>query len=258
MAHKTRIEGTGYEISGGRVLVDATGYDISEGRTLVESTGYDISFGVEISTLPIGSSVYMNVNGVRTEFIVVHSGNPDGSQYDSSCSGIWLLMKDVYEGRVWGSTDQNYSTSAVHNYLNETFLELLDTDVQGLISEVKIPYSTNTSAAYGSNGVPTRIFLLSGWEIGWDADDMPNTHADGVCLGYFKGITDNDRIAYYGGNPVAWFTRTCNPRISGAMWMCSANNGRPVSQVAGAQSGIRPAMILPSTTKVSTNGDILA
>ena len=257
MAHETRVDNTGYEISDGKVRVDGTGYEIEDGRTRAEGTGYDISFGVEISTLPVGSSVYMNVNGARTEFLVVNQGNPDSSRYDDSCNGIWLLMKDVYEGRAWGSTDQNYSTSAVHNYLNETFLSLLDADVQSLVSEVKLPFSAGASAAYGSSGVSTKIFLLSGWEIGWDADDLPNTVIDGVCLGYFKGIADYDRVAYYDGSAVTWFTRTCNPRVSGAMWMCT-HDGRSASQPAGGKSGIRPALILPSAAKVSTNGDLLA
>ena len=48
-----------------------------------------------ISTLAVGSSVYLNVGGVRKEFLVVHQGKPS-SLYDSSCNGTWLLMKDIY------------------------------------------------------------------------------------------------------------------------------------------------------------------
>lgn len=38
------IDGTKYEIKGGKCLVDGTGYAIKKGRTLVEGTGYDIGF----------------------------------------------------------------------------------------------------------------------------------------------------------------------------------------------------------------------
>lgn len=53
MAHKTRIGGTAYEISGGKTLVDGTAYSIKNGKTLVGGTAYDIGF-VPIITFYIG------------------------------------------------------------------------------------------------------------------------------------------------------------------------------------------------------------
>lgn len=50
MAHKTLINGTAYEVSGGKTLVNGTGYKIDKGRTLVNGTGYDISFLPAIGT----------------------------------------------------------------------------------------------------------------------------------------------------------------------------------------------------------------
>lgn len=44
MAHKTLINGTAYEVTGGKCLVNGTGYSIQKGRTLVNGTGYDIGF----------------------------------------------------------------------------------------------------------------------------------------------------------------------------------------------------------------------
>lgn len=44
MAHKTLVDGTAYEISGGNVKVGGTGYKISAGKTMVKGTGYNISF----------------------------------------------------------------------------------------------------------------------------------------------------------------------------------------------------------------------
>ena len=45
MAHKTLINGTAYEISGGRTLVNGTGYSIDKGKTLVGGTAYEVGFG---------------------------------------------------------------------------------------------------------------------------------------------------------------------------------------------------------------------
>ena len=44
MAHKTLIDGTAYEISGGKTLVDGTAYSIKEGKTLIDGTEHEIGF----------------------------------------------------------------------------------------------------------------------------------------------------------------------------------------------------------------------
>lgn len=45
MAHKTLINGTAYEITGGKTLVNGTAYEITEGKTMVGGTVRDIEFG---------------------------------------------------------------------------------------------------------------------------------------------------------------------------------------------------------------------
>ena len=47
MAHRTKIEGTVYNITGGRVLVEGTVYNITGGRVLVEGTVYNINIESE-------------------------------------------------------------------------------------------------------------------------------------------------------------------------------------------------------------------
>lgn len=42
MAHRTLINGTGYNVKKGRTLSEGTGYDIKKGRALIDGTGYDI------------------------------------------------------------------------------------------------------------------------------------------------------------------------------------------------------------------------
>lgn len=44
MAHKTRVNGTNYSISGGKARVNSTNYSISKGKTRVSGTNYAISF----------------------------------------------------------------------------------------------------------------------------------------------------------------------------------------------------------------------
>ena len=44
MSHKTLVNGTAYEVKGGKCLVNGTSYDIKKGRTLINGTGEDIVF----------------------------------------------------------------------------------------------------------------------------------------------------------------------------------------------------------------------
>ena len=47
--HKTLINGTAYEVKGGKCMVDGTVYSIKKGRTLIGGTGYDINFEPDVS-----------------------------------------------------------------------------------------------------------------------------------------------------------------------------------------------------------------
>lgn len=49
---------------------------------------------VTLSSKAIGSTIKLKVNGSAKDFIVVHQGKPS-SVYDDSCTGTWLLMKDI-------------------------------------------------------------------------------------------------------------------------------------------------------------------
>lgn len=53
MAHKTTIDGTAYEIIGGRTLIDDTAYSIASGKTLVDGTVYEVGFDNGMRTVTI-------------------------------------------------------------------------------------------------------------------------------------------------------------------------------------------------------------
>lgn len=50
MAHKTMVDGTNYEIKGGRTLVNGTAYSIDKGKALIGGTAYEVGFGPSIVT----------------------------------------------------------------------------------------------------------------------------------------------------------------------------------------------------------------
>ena len=62
-----------------------------------------------VGELEVGSSVYMNVDGVPTEFIVVQQGKPEiNNYYDETCDGTWLLMKNVYNQQKFDDSYRSY------------------------------------------------------------------------------------------------------------------------------------------------------
>ena len=216
---------------------------------------------VTLSSKAIGSTIKLKVNGSAKDFIVVHQGKPS-SVYDDSCSGTWLLMKDIYENRQWHSSDTNdYANSAIHSYLNSTFLAMLDSNIQKAIKQVKLPYrkgsGTSTTVTSGSNGLPAKIFLLSATEMSFNFSYMPS--GEGAELAYFKGCADNSsdskRVAYLNGSATYWWLRSpdCN-YVSNAL--CVSSNGDWGNYGCSYSFGIRPALILPSTLLVSDDGTV--
>lgn len=216
---------------------------------------------VTLSSKAIGSTIKLKVNGSAKDFIVVHQGKPS-SVYDDSCSGTWLLMKDIYENRQWHSSDTNdYANSTIHSYLNSTFLAMLDSNIQKAIKQVKLPYrkgsGTSTTVTSGSNGLPAKIFLLSATEMSFNFSYMPS--GEGAELAYFKGCADNSsdskRVAYLNGSAAGWWLRSPYCSYSNfALYVNSSGdwNGRYCSN----SYGIRPALILPSTLLVSDDGTV--
>lgn len=216
---------------------------------------------VALSSKAIGSTIKLKVNGSAKDFIVVHQGKPS-SVYDDSCSGTWLLMKDIYENRQWHSSDTNdYANSTIHSYLNSTFLAMLDSNIQKAIKQVKLPYrkgsGTSTTVTSGSNGLPAKIFLLSATEMSFNFSYMPS--GEGAELAYFKGCADNSsdskRVAYLNGSAAYWWLRSPNCNYSGgALYVDS--NGDWSNGSCSLSYGIRPALILPSTLLVSDDGTV--
>lgn len=218
---------------------------------------------VLLSTKAVGSTVKLKVNGTAKEFIVVHQGKPS-SLYDDSCNGTWLLMKDIYENRVWQSGNINkYESSDIHTYLNNTFLNLFESNIRDAIKQVKIPYRKNGGSGgtdqSGANGLSAKIFLLSGYEVGWTTSDYSYFPVDGAKLSYFESGTgtsaNNKRIANLNGSAALWWLRS--PRTYGAnvVWLVYSS-GSCNSGYASNSYGIRPALILPSTLLVSDDGTV--
>lgn len=199
---------------------------------------------------PVGSTVTLNVGGTPYEFIVVHQGKPS-SIYDDSCNGTWLLMKDIHYTSGWNrtSTVTAYASSYANTYLNGPILNLFDDSVKTQIKQVKVPYfngSGDSGVATGANGLSCKVFLLSGYEVGFTTNFFP---VDGTKLAYFEGGTSASanakRIATQNGSGADWWLRS--PDKSNSMYVNYVyHDGNHSRNNPSASYGLRPCIILPS------------
>ena len=264
-SNRVLVDAKGYDANSGTVLVNGMVYHLKKGRGLLNGMGYDIPFesGTPISDLAVGSTVKIAVNGTLRDFLIVHQGLPS-SLYDGSCNGTWLLMKDIYEQRQWNSSGaNNLESSTIHSYLNSTFLNLFDSNIKDAIKQVKIPYRKNGGSGgtnqSGANGLSAKIFLLSGYEVGWTTSDNPYFPVDGAKLSYFEAGTgssaNNKRIAKLNGAAASWWLRSQFTYNTNSVWYVYFNGDYHIDY-ASYSVGIRPALVLPSDTLVSDDGTI--
>lgn len=216
---------------------------------------------VRLGAKAVGSIVKIKVNGAAKDFIIVHQGKPS-SVYDDSCNGTWLLMKDIYTTYTFGNNN-SYKDSSIHTYLNGTFYNLIDSDIRAAIKQVKIPYLNGTgggdgSLATGANGLSTKVFLLSGYEVGWTTSDDRNFPKDGIRLAYFgSGSGGNSkRVAYNGSSTAMWWLRSPHTDNQGSVWAVNTEGYYDAGRWNYHSCGVRPALILPSTLLVSDDGTV--
>ena len=134
-----------------------------------------------------------------------------------------------------------------------------------MIKQVKIPYhggsSYNGTLHTGANGLNTKLFLLSGIEVGWTNRTDEYFPEDGAKLSYFlagTGTNENKkRVAYRNGSAQDWYLRS--PRIintsSNGVWKVADNGSYDYDNCVNS-CDIRPAFVLPSTLVVSDDGTV--
>lgn len=208
---------------------------------------------VKLSTKAVGSTVKIKVNGAAKDFIIVHQGKPS-SAYDDSCNGVWVVMKDIYTTSTFGSNN-SYKDSGITSYLNSTFYNLIDSDIRAVIKQVKLPYTNGTgsggSVASGASGFSTKVFLLSGTEVGFSGVSYMNT--EGAKLSYFDSASK--RIAYNGSSAAVWWLRSPRANYTHNIW-CVGSDGSSDYWNYNNSCGVRPAFILPSELSVSDDGTV--
>lgn len=225
---------------------------------------YKVQKGTPLSSCALGSIVKIGVGGSATDFLIVSQGKPS-ALYDESCNGTWVLMKDIYENRIWDDTNNDYANSDLCAWLNSTFFNQLDIKIRTAVKQVKIPYRAGSgnsgTVSSGTNGLNTKIFLLSGTETGLVDGYLPPN--EGTKLSYFANTATSGaeslRVANLDGSAAVWWLRS--PSLSGAYGgtalMSSVNaTGAWANFAYNTSYGVRPAMVLPSDLLVADDGSV--
>ena len=259
MAHKTLVNGTAYEVKGGKCLVNGTSYDIKKGRTFIGGAGYDITFAPTYDsvfanntwqqiieachnnavpdTWNVGDSCMMAF-GKKNYQIDIIGKNHDDYADGSGKAPLTFQMHDCYgETKNMNSSNTNsggWKNSAMRTTHLPAILALMPTEVQNGIREV----NKLTSAGSQSSTINTtadKLFLLSEVEI--FGSTKYSVAGEGTQYDYYKA--GNSKVKKQNGSATVWWERS--PSGSNSTSFCyvfSIGSGLAVDSSASSSLGV--------------------
>lgn len=172
MAHKTRVNGTVYDMKGGKCLVNGTSYDIKKGRTLIGGTGYDITFAPPMPMPIKGDLITMNLDGTDRQYRVLSvNGNV------CKVLGMWDDFTSKYNETstttTFGSTTaQKYEGSTLDTYLNTTWYNKLSSEAKNaIVPENVIQHCYKYYDKPNTPNTPTYTYQ---YQYNWSDSDYEN------------------------------------------------------------------------------------
>lgn len=245
MAHKTLIGGTAYEIKGGRDLIGGTGYSKKNGKVPIDGTAYDIPFskGIPLNTITPGAILMLNESGSPVPFYIAKH------DYESGLNGAGrtlLVRKDCYDKRAFASSNNTYANGTLDSWLCNTWLKLLDAEIQSMVGRTKFYYTPGG----GNNSMTTlqrAVFQLSLIELGKYSNDA---NTEGSAL----PIASSLRIVHRDGVVDTQWTRTPYTGQYALVHYLSTD-GSDYNHSYKDLHGSRPAFTLPSTFPLIQNTD---
>ena len=200
---------------------------------------------VTLGDLETGSIVNINESGVPAEFYVAKH------DYESTRNGTGrtlLVRKNCHSPVQWNSWSANtYATSNIDTWLNNTYKNYLDTEVQSAIGTTKFLHTVGGGNA-NIQELERSVFVLSMVEFG---DQPASINAEGSKL----PIADSLKIAYYNGSAVHQWTRSPNISDSGWVGLYNKDGTYSIKSSVTGTSNARPAFTLPST--IGVNGGLI-
>jgi len=210
---------------------------------------------------PIGAIVQVRENGVPVNYIVIQQGSPSGL-YVGFENGTVLLRQELAITMQFNPVASNdYANSAAHNWLNTTFMNMLDEPIRSEIRQIRIPYRPGSGISNaiqtGDNGLQTHVFLLSHTELGHTF--APNM---GSRFEYFiAGTTQAAQTRRIGrdstGTARNWIKRS--PNFTNATNMSTTNTiGGSANANSVASFWMRPAFVVPNNLAISPTGEVIS
>ena len=262
MAHKTLVNGTVYEVNGGKCLVNGTVYSIKKGRTLIGGTGYDITFGPP--PMPVkGDLITMNLDGTSRLYRVLSvNGNV------CKVLGMWDDFTSAYNSTstttTFGSTTaQKYEGSTLDTYLNTTWYNKLSSEAKNaIVPENVVQYCYKY---YGQPNTPNTPTYTYQYQYNWSNSDYDNADNIGnVTVGErnvfaldLKDIFDyigkvcitSDELMTMCWNSTtkvskSTWLRSANPVGSGFAWAVSGSFGSLLGGGVMNSDAVRPVLNL--------------
>lgn len=228
MAHKTRINGTNYEIIGGKTLVGGTAYGIKNGKTLVGGTAYEVGLvreGVSssgeilddwatiaslknIGLYSVGNYKPVTLTDGTTFNMKIVAFNADTKQDGSKAAISWISEK-IITSRVMNSTNTNangWKATELRAWLQSDFYATLPAEVRNIILSVNKTYydltTTSTLSCLDNVWIPSQyeIFGANSCEYGCESTGVS-------YLAAFPDATSRTKYKL-GGAAASWRLRT--------------------------------------------------
>ena len=199
----------------------------------------------KLANKAVGSIIKLKESGTLVEFYVAKH------DYENGLNGngrTLIVRKDCYDMRAFSNSNNAYANSSLDSWLCNTYLKLLDADIQAAIGTTKFYYTPGN----GNTTVTTlqrAVFQLSLTELGKSAS---YAKTEGSAL----PIASTLQIAYRNGSACVQWTRT--PYTGSTNRVCCLGANGDVSGRGSYldSSGSRPAFTLPSTLSVSDDGSV--
>ena len=227
MTHKARINGTIYDVQGGKCRVNGTAYDIKKGRTLIGGAGYDITFAPPYDPIfanntweqiiaachnnevpdswDVANHKPMTINGVDYRIDII------GKNHDTYANGgkapLTFQLHDCYaDTKQMNSSNTNsggWTSCAMRSTHLPAILALMPTEVQNGIREVnKLTSAGNQSSTI--NTTADKLFLLSEIEIFGSV--RYSKSGEGTQYDYYKA--GNSKVKKFNGGANDWWERS--------------------------------------------------
>ena len=198
----------------------------------------------KLANKAVGSIIKLKESGTLVEFYVAKH------DYENGLNGngrTLIVRKDCYDMRAFSSSNNAYANSSLDSWLCNTYLKLLDADIQAAIGTTKF-YCTPGNGNTTVTTLQRAVFQLSLTELGKSAS---YAKTEGSAL----PIASTLQIAYRNGSACVQWTRTpLTNSTYGVRYLDASGN---VGYDGCSNSyGSRPAFTLPSTLSVSDDGSV--